>query len=116
MSVQPVGTFCYRLLVTPELGPTMGNTVFVGLNVVDQAERSQLIFSGLPKRIEMIRDALEGARAFDGHLFSTSGTTDARHLQSAMVGNRMRGFQPVLVAGEEILAMIAAERASEPNS
>ncbi len=31
MKIGPLGTVCYRLLVEPELGTGLGNTVFVGL-------------------------------------------------------------------------------------
>jgi hypothetical protein len=40
-AVQPVGTFCYRLLVQPELGMGLGNTVYVGLDVRDLSPKKE---------------------------------------------------------------------------
>ncbi|MGE0403189.1 MAG: hypothetical protein AB7T06_41160 [Kofleriaceae bacterium] len=113
MSFHPSGTFCYRLLVALDQGETLGNTVYVGLDVSDQDARAPLVFSGLARRIETIREALEDVRTFDGHLFATTGTTDARHLESVMVSRHMQCFRPTLVRGEEILEKLRAERAHD---
>ncbi|MGE0403190.1 MAG: hypothetical protein AB7T06_41165 [Kofleriaceae bacterium] len=106
MTIGPVGTFCYRLLVEPELGTGLGNTVFVGLEIVDHADRARLLFSGLDKRVEVVREELSFARMFDGHSFSTNGPTSARELSSAM--GSMKAFVPELVRGHEILQQISA--------
>lgn len=106
MSVSPRGTFCYRLLVAPEHGQTLANSVYVGLEVSDSEQRATLVFAGLQRRIETIREALEDVRCFDGHLFETRGTTDAKRLHSVMVSRTMSYFAPELVRGEEILAQL----------
>jgi hypothetical protein len=102
MPDHPKTTVRYRLLAHPELGTGLGNTVYVGLDVLDADTMAPLVFEGLPRRIEEIRDALEGARVYDGSLFERSTHSTARYLRSAMA--RMDRFEPVLIAGAEILA------------
>ena len=63
MKIGPLGTVCYRLLVEPELGTGLGNTVFVGLELRD-ADHAELMFSGLERRIETIRGELDRVRTY----------------------------------------------------
>ena len=100
MKIGPLGTVCYRLLVEPELGTGLGNTVFVGLELRDADDHAELMFSGLERRIEIIRGA--GQRSYvHGHLFSIDGPTNARDLASAMAS--MRRYAPELVLGKELV-------------
>jgi|GEM_PF-2731785 len=100
MKIGPLGTVCYRLLVEPELGTGLGNTVFVGLELRDADDHAELMFSGLERRIEIIRGA--GQRSYvHGHLFSVDGPTNARDLASAMAS--MRRYAPELVLGKELV-------------
>ena len=101
MKIGPLGTVCYRLLVEPELGTGLGNTVFVGLELRDADDHAELMFSGLERRIETIRGELDRVRTYTGHLFSIDGPTNARDLASAMAS--MRRYAPELVLGKELV-------------
>ncbi len=101
MKIGPIGTVCYRLLVEPALGKGVGNTVFVGLQAQDADERVPLLFSGLQRRVDVVRKELQYAPIFTGHLFGATGPRSARELASAMAS--MREFSPELVVGKEIL-------------
>lgn len=109
MKIGPVGTVCYRLLVDPELGTGLGNTVFVGLELRDAHDHAELMFSGLERRIELIRGELNDVRTYTGHLFSTDGPTSARELASAMAS--MRRYAPELVLGTELVQQARANAA-----
>jgi hypothetical protein len=99
--IDPQGTLCYRLLIEPEKGAALGNTVYVGLDVKDADEMGKLLFTGLPRRISEIRKELGFARTFTGHLFSPTHPTTARELASAMAS--MEAYAPLLVKGSELL-------------
>lgn len=99
--IDPRGTVCYRLLVEPEKGSGLGNTVYVGLDVKDADELGQLLFSGLPRRVSEIRKELGFACILTGHTFEPAGPTTARELASAMATTRP--YAPLLVKGKELL-------------
>jgi hypothetical protein len=100
--IQPVGTICFRLLVEPDVGDGIGNTVYVGLEVDEKTERRRLLFRGLPARIASIRIGLDSVRVVDGQLFDSSGPTTAEELFAAMRSRRMQLFAPTLVRGEHL--------------
>jgi hypothetical protein len=92
---------CYRLLIEPEKGSGIGNTVYVGLDVNDADEVARLLFSGLPRRVGEVQKELGFARTFTGHMFSPTHPTTARKLASAMAS--MAAYAPLLVNGRELL-------------
>lgn len=106
--IHAMGTVCYRLLIEPDLGPTLGNTVFVGLDVQHARQREDLLFSGLPNRVTSVRRALDAARIFDGDRFDTAGRATAEELRSAIRNRAVQLFEPILVRGEEILDQLNA--------
>ena len=95
-------TVRYRLLNTPSLGPTRGNTVLVGMNVEFGDQLADLVFEGMPRRIEQVIDALDLSPARFGYRFSPRHRTTALDLRHAMKSVSMVDFQPELVAGAEI--------------
>jgi hypothetical protein len=112
MSLEPRRTTVrYRLFVYPELGRGLGNTVHVGVDVEDADQMAPLVFEGLPRRVEQIRDALAGVRAYDHFLFGRPTRTSARYLRSVM--RRLERLAPELVAGAEILERAGSDLDAE---
>jgi hypothetical protein len=99
-------TVRYRVLCQPELGPTLGNTVHVGLDVEYEDQLARLLFEGLPRRIDEIKQALDAVPGLRGGGFDTKYKTDARELHSVMQSDAMRAYEPLLVSGAEVFGRL----------
>ncbi len=95
-------TISYRVTVHPEMGTGLGNTVLVGLDVQSADQRAPLVYEGLPKRIEEVRESLGQVRISNGQLFGDPKNATARELRSLMA--IQQDYPAELLEGETIFA------------
>lgn len=103
MTDRPRTTVSYRLLVNPALGAGAGNTVHVGLDAQYGDQLAPLVFEGLPRRVEQIRDAIDSVLSTRSEIDTRQPTTPL-DLRATMDSVEMRVFAPVLVKGQEIFS------------
>lgn len=95
-------TVRYRLLCRPELGPTLGNTVYVRLPVDYEDQLARPAFEGLPRRIAEIKDAMKGTPLLRMGSFDADDMITAVNLDYVMRSRYLAQHQPVLMDGAEV--------------
>ncbi len=103
MTDRPRTTVSYRLLVNPALGTGAGNTVHVGLDAQYGDQLAPLVFEGLPRRNEQVREALDSVLSTRSEIDTRRPTTPL-DLRATMASPEMAVFAPVLVKGQEIFS------------
>jgi len=101
MTDRPRTTVSYRLLVNPALGAGAGNTVHVGLDAQYGDQLAPLVFEGLPRRIEQIREAIDSVLSTRSEIDTRQPTTPL-DIRATMASPELAVFAPVLIKGHEI--------------